>query len=53
LKIVKALKHITFEYDDDNKTFFVNKGYLSKVEAFSLVRFLIRIFQKSWYRRKK
>jgi len=60
MKIVKELKNIEFIYDDESKHFEITRDHgisaymnLNKVEAFALLRFMIRISQRNWFRSKK
>ena len=58
MKIKKKLKYVTFEYDEDQKDFVIeesdgNKVILSKVYAFAFMRFVIRMAQRNWLKRKK
>ena len=55
MKVVKQLKHATFEYDEEKKVFtlYDNDGFngtieLNKVYAFSFMRFVVRMAQKNW-----
>ena len=60
--ITKKLKNAIFSWDDDKQIFNVwvwdkndNRRIgidIQKVYAFSLLRFLVRISQRNWYRRK-
>jgi hypothetical protein len=59
MKIVKELKNIEFIYDDESKRFEIMRDHgisaymdLNKVEAFALLRFIIRISQRNWFRSK-
>jgi len=59
MKIVKELKNIEFIYDDESKRFEITRDHgisaymdLNKVEAFALLRFIIRISQRNWFRSK-
>jgi hypothetical protein len=55
--ITKKLKSITFEYNEISREFNVVTDYeaftLSKIQAFALLRFIVRIAQRNWLRRKK
>lgn len=60
MQIIKKLKNIEFSYNDQSKKFEITRddGFsqyldLNKVEAFALMRFIIRISQKNWMRPKK
>lgn len=51
----KRLKHATFEYDEDKLLHInddINGAVLSRIEMFSLMRFIIRIAQKGKPRKK-
>jgi hypothetical protein len=55
--IIKPLKYATFSFDEVSKTFIAEtteggKVKLNKVYAFALMRFIIRISQRNWYRKK-
>ena len=59
--ITKKLKYGEFAWLDNQKCFFVkttrdneiNRILLDKTYAFALMRFIIRIAQRNWLRRKK
>ena len=55
-RIEKVLKHARFSWDDETKFFVITAGeqhvVLGKVEAFALKRFITRIAQRNWFRRK-
>jgi len=60
MKIKKKLKNIEFIYDDEAKMFELLRGDgflahidLNKIEAFALMRFIVRISQRNWMRSKK
>ena len=60
MKIIKKLKHATFEYDEEKKTFGIAQGdglyttvELNKVYAFAFMRFVIRMAQRNWLKGKK
>ncbi len=60
MQIIKQLKSIEFSYNDESKKFEITRddGFsqyldLNKVEAFALMRFIIRISQKNWLLSKK
>lgn len=60
MKITKQLKNVTFEYDENKKSFTIMEadgfnGYieLNKVEAFAFMRFVVRMAQRNWLREKK
>jgi hypothetical protein len=58
MKITKDLKHASFEYDEDLKTFTIigndgNHVALNKVYAFAFMRFVVRMAQRNWLRSKK
>lgn len=60
MQIIKQLKSIEFSYNYESKKFEITRddGFsqyldLNKVEAFALMRFIIRISQKNWMRPKK
>lgn len=55
MKILKQLKHVTFEYDEEKKIFtlYDHDGFngtieLNKVYAFAFMRFVVRMAQKNW-----
>lgn len=53
MKIVKELKHATFEWEEEEKTFKVtdsnnNSIELNKIYGFALMRFILRIAQKNF-----
>jgi hypothetical protein len=57
MKITKELKNVTFEYDEEKKTFTILEaegfnGYveLNKVYAFAFMRFVVRMAQRNWLR---
>lgn len=56
--INKDLKNVSFEYNEAEKTFTIinttdgGSVYLNKVEAFAFMRFLVRISQRNWLRKK-
>jgi len=56
MKITKELKHATFTYDEESKTFTVDSEStslaLNKIYAFAFMRFVIRISQRNWLRTK-
>lgn len=58
--ITKELKYARFTWDDDKKEFFLekldgdfvtDKFSLNKIYAFALLRFIIRIGQRNWFRK--
>ena len=56
MKIIKELKFATFEWDEENKSFYVtdksgNSITLNKIYGFALMRFIIRIAQKNFLRK--
>jgi hypothetical protein len=60
MKIKKELKNVSFEYDEETKTFTIvdQDGFhghiqLNKVYAFAFMRFVIRMAQRNWLRNKK
>jgi len=60
MKIKKKLKNIEFIYDEEAKIFELLRGDgfsahidLNKIEAFALMRFIVRISQRNWMRSKK
>jgi hypothetical protein len=60
MKINKQLKNVSFEYDENKKSFTIMEadgfnGYieLNKVEAFAFMRFVVRMAQRNWLRNKK
>ena len=62
MKITKDLKHATFEYDEEAKSFTIMCDgdigprtcvTLNKVYAFAFMRFVVRMAQRNWLRRKK
>ena len=59
MKIVKELKNVTFEYDEETKRFLIIDGEdggvveLNKVYAFAFMRFVVRMAQRNWLRSKK
>lgn len=60
MKIKKELKNVSFEYDEETKTFTIMEqdGFhghiqLNKVYAFAFMRFVIRMAQRNWLRNKK
>ena len=57
MKITKNLKHANFEWDDEAKTFTIteedgNRITLNKVYAFAFMRFVVRMAQRNWLRKK-
>ena len=57
-KILKQLKHASFEYNEDSKQFTIedadgNCVVLNKIYAFALMRFVIRMAQRNWLRSNK
>ena len=55
MKITKQLKHINFEWDEQEKTFTItqedgNRVNLNKVYAFAFMRFVVRMAQRNWLR---
>ncbi len=54
--INKDLKNVSFSYDEVSKLFSIKKSdgeiELNKVESFAFLRFLIRISQRNWLRKK-
>lgn len=57
-KILKQLKHASFEYDEDSKEFTIEDAdgnciVLNKIYAFALMRFVIRMAQRNWLRSNK
>ena len=54
--INKDLKNVSFTYDEASKLFSIKKSDgevdLNKVESFAFLRFLIRISQRNWLRKK-
>jgi hypothetical protein len=58
MKITKNLKYVTFEWDDEDKTFTIteedgNRVILNKVYSFAFMRFVIRMAQRNWFRKTK
>ena len=65
MKIKRELKYATFEYDDEDKSITIETNsregdnplngriHLDKVYSFALLRFVIRIAQRNWYRKMK
>ena len=59
MKIVKELKNVTFEYDEETKRFLIidledeSVVELNKVYAFAFMRFVVRMAQRNWLRSKK
>lgn len=60
MKITKELKHASFSYDEESKTFCITQGdglyttvELNKVYAFAFMRFVIRMAQRNWLKGKK
>ena len=60
MKIKKKLKNIEFHYNEELKKFeILREGEISKnidlnkIEAFALMRFIVRISQRNWMRSKK
>ena len=56
MKITKNLKYVTFEWDDEDKTFTITEDdgsrvILNKVYSFAFMRFVIRMAQRNWYRK--
>ena len=63
MKIRRELKFATFEWDDDEKSITIEtkrkeeqhivngRIKLDKVYAFSLMRFVVRIAQRNWFRK--
>ena len=56
--ITKALKYGTFTWNDDHKSLDIEMKNgeeltLNKVYSFALMRFMIRLSQRNWFRRKK
>jgi len=52
------LKEITFAYDEEKKELWIidsggNESIVPKKYLFSLNRFLVRIFQRGFYRKRK
>lgn len=56
MKITKELKHASFDYDESSKTFGITADggriTLNKVYAFAFMRFVVRIAQRNWFRKK-
>lgn len=62
-KITKTLKYGTFIWDDEARMFEIfatNRDtgeqrhlYLNKVYAFAFLRFVVRMAQRNWYRKRK
>lgn len=55
--ITKELKSVSFEYDESEKSFTIsskdgNVIELNKVQSFAFMRFIIRISQRNWFRKK-
>lgn len=56
--ITKELKNVSFEYNEADKSFVIENSKdggtvkLSKVESFAFMRFLVRISQRNWLRKK-
>lgn len=56
--ISKDLKNVSFEYNEAEKVFTIINTHdggaaeLNKVEAFAFMRFLVRISQRNWLRKK-
>ena len=60
MKIIKEIKNVTFEYDEEKKIFtlYDHEGLngtieLNKVYAFAFMRFVVRISQRNWLRKNK
>ena len=64
MKITKELKHASFSYDEETKSFTIsgehpplrdisNTVELNKVYAFAFMRFVIRMAQRNWLKGKK
>ena len=57
MKIERKLKHGTFGWDDETKTFTVEyKGQsikLNKVYAFAFLRFAFSVAQRNWFRKQE
>lgn len=63
MKITRELKYAAFEYDEDTNQFRIYQNIdvdtppmitsLNKVYAFALMRFIVRIAQRNWFRKKK
>ena len=63
MKIKRELKFATFEWDDEEKSITIEtkrteephlvngRIKLDKVYAFSLMRFVVRIAQRNWFRK--
>jgi hypothetical protein len=57
MKITKELKHATFEWDDEHKSFIITEHIdgarvvLNKVYAFAFMRFVIRMAQRNWFKK--
>jgi hypothetical protein len=56
MNIKKELKHATFEYEEESKSFVINteEGVvrLNKIYSFAFMRFVVRIAQRNWFRKK-
>ena len=58
MTITKELKNVSFEYVEADKSFVIKNTKdggevkLSKVESFAFMRFLVRISQRNWLRKK-
>lgn len=56
MKITKELKFASFDYDESSKTFGITTDNgritLNKVYAFAFMRFVVRIAQRNWFRKK-
>ena len=55
--ITKELKSVSFSYNETEKSFTIfskdgNSVELNKVQSFAFMRFIIRISQRNWLRKK-
>jgi hypothetical protein len=55
--IKKELKFASFQYNEDTNIFTVwndSEGFMfNKIYAFAFIRFVLRVAQRNWFRRKK
>ena len=55
MKIIRNLKHGSFQWDDETKKFKITQGdnsiELGKVYSFAFMRFVLRIAQRNWFRK--
>lgn len=56
MKIIRNLKHGSFQWNDETKKFKITQGdieiELGKVYAFAFVRFAFRVAQRNWFRKQ-